>query len=299
MKSYRTKLPVFVVAAVLMLLSAAVTFAQNTGTVIFTEAQINETYRVTNPLRSSLTNVSVDLKAGAVDIYATHTSRRAGTTVDTVTELAPAVSADGSIDWTVLSIVTTSGETVSDEIIASVNTSIANSWANYWRGRTFRYAMTGVLVTEDSVSFDYVTTGAERPVQPTVVAGDGVVSLSYTESELNDAYVVTTPRRQTLSDMYVDLQPGQVVISATFTPALRGEPIETVTTLVPEIDNGQITWTVIAISADGQPASGATLTQINNAIVNSWLAHWRQNLGPNALTGVVILDDSITFSYSA
>src|SRR5690606_7971612 len=130
-----------------------------TGTLTYTEAQINASYRVTNPARSALTNVTVDLKAGAVDIYATHTMRRSGVSTDTVTQLVPTVSADGSIDWTVVSITTTSGEALSADVIATVNQIIANSWANYWGGRTYRYDITGVLVTEDSISVDYVLTG--------------------------------------------------------------------------------------------------------------------------------------------
>ncbi len=145
---------------------------------------------------------------------------------------------------------------------------------------------TGTLTyTEADINTSYRVTNPARS------------SLTYTESELNQAYIVTNPRRQTISNSVVDLQPGQVVISAIFTPA-RGNALETVTTLVPEINNGQPAWTVISITADGAPATSITLAQVNTAIVNSWVAHWRQNLGLNALTAIVILDDTITYTYS-
>jgi len=102
-------------------------------TVTVTEAQINASYRVTNPFRRAVSNVSVDLQPGVAVISSTHTYRSRGQ--DQVYACSsiwsPSVT-NGIITWT-LNSATCNGQPASQNLISQINASIGSSWRNYWR----------------------------------------------------------------------------------------------------------------------------------------------------------------------
>ena len=120
------------------------------------------------------------------------------------------------------------------------------------------------------------------------------VTVTLTEAQINSSYRVTNPRARSITNVNVDLQPGQVVITATFT-APKTDPIPVSVTLVPTVSNGRVTWTVLVASANGQPASTDLLTQINASISTSWRNYWK-GIHPGYVTALTITDSDITWT---
>ncbi|MBZ0280471.1 MAG: hypothetical protein K8L97_06995 [Anaerolineae bacterium] len=116
-----------------------------------------------------------------------------------------------------------------------------------------------------------------------------------TEAEVNEAYIVTNPPRRTITDVYVDLQPGQVVVTATYTVPGK-EPIDASVTLVPSITNGRLYWIATAASANGESVSADLLAQINASISSAWRNYVRQQAPVGRLSSIEITDDAITLT---
>jgi hypothetical protein len=127
-------------------------------TVVITEDQINSSYRVTNPWRRSVTNLSVDLQDGQAVITATLTTRVGSgrqaqtTTYQTSSVWTPSIS-NGRIYWTLVSA-TANGEPASQELINQINLSISSSWRNYVRAQT-EGRVTGITVTENDMTITW------------------------------------------------------------------------------------------------------------------------------------------------
>jgi len=275
-----------------MLLVVPFVMAQEDATVTFTEDAINETYRVTNPRRASISNVVVDLQPGIVEISATYSTRN--NVVGVAVQYTPSITDNGTVEWTLINIFRTDGVELTDNVQTQIENLIGRTWESYWSGRTYRFDLTGITVTDNEIIYRYVYTGERPPVEPTVAVTDGTIQVTYTESEVNEAYRITNTRRATISDVYVDLQLGQVSISATYTPR-RGDPIETVTVVVPEVNDNILTWVIVSVSADGLVVDDPTA--INDLIANSWISYWRQEFARQRIQGVSINDDTITYSY--
>jgi hypothetical protein len=121
-------------------------------------------------------------------------------------------------------------------------------------------------------------------------------SITITEEDINSAYVVTNRPRRSVSDVFVDLQSGQVVVSATIT--LRNQsPIVATATLVPSISNGRLTWTVTEVTANGQAASQSFVTQVNASITSSWRNYVRRQMGRGRVASVTITESDITITF--
>jgi hypothetical protein len=121
-------------------------------------------------------------------------------------------------------------------------------------------------------------------------------SRTVTEAQINAAYRVTNPARRSVTNLHVDLQPGQALISATLT-FRRGNPIEATATLVPNVTNGRVYWTVTEATANGQPASPELLAQINASIMTSWRNYIRQQAPTGRVTGIEITDTDLTVTF--
>ncbi len=283
-------------ALVLAILAAAVPALAQSGStrsVTVTEAEINATYRVTNPPRQSISEVYVDLQPDQVVIGATFTPRR-GSAAATVTTLVPSLE-NGRVYWTVTSI-TANGQPAAADLVAQVNATITASWQRYIREQAGTGRITGFVITDTDATLTYETgapASGEAPIPPPL---SGTVTL--TEAEVNAAYVVTNPPRQSISEVYVDLQPDQVVIGATFTPR-RGSAAATTTTLVPSLEDGRVYWSVTSITANGQPASTDLVAQVNASITASWQRYFRQAAGTGRISSFVITDSEATATLEA
>lgn len=123
-------------------------------------------------------------------------------------------------------------------------------------------------------------------------------TVTVTEDQINESYRVTNPIRRSLSNVSIDLQPGQVVQTATYTR--RGhEPVELTTTFVPSISNGRIYWSVSSVTADGEAISEDLLNQINASIESSWRRYFREQAKPGRVTGIDISDTEVVVTYTS
>lgn len=132
---------------------------------------------------------------------------------------------------------------------------------------------------------------------PAAAQSDGGKSKTITEETINDSYKVSNPWRRSVTDLSVDLQPDQIVVSATIT-FRRGATYDTATTLIPTVTNGRVTWSVEEALIDGEPASDDLLTQINDSIASSWANYVKTNGPSGRITAVDITDDALTITYA-
>ena len=121
-------------------------------------------------------------------------------------------------------------------------------------------------------------------------------SVTWTEDQINNSYRVTNPWRRSITDVSVDLQPGQVVISSTQTYRRATYQVQAI--YEPRISNGRIYWTLTSASANGEPASQDLINQVNASISTSWRNYVRQQAGTGRVQSIVITDADITVSYS-
>lgn len=123
-------------------------------------------------------------------------------------------------------------------------------------------------------------------------------TITVTEEQINESYRVTNPIRRSLSDVSIDLLPGQVAQTATYTR--RGhEPVELITTFVPSISNGRIYWSVSSATTDGEAISEDLLNQINASIESSWRRYFREQAKPGRVTGIDISDTKVVVTYTS
>ncbi len=121
-------------------------------------------------------------------------------------------------------------------------------------------------------------------------------SVMVTEEDINAAYRVTNPPRRTFSNIAVDLQSGQAVVSATYT--VRGkDPVVVSVTLVPSISNGRLFWAATAASANGEAVSDDLLRQINSSISSAWRNYIHQTGVSGRITAVEITEDALIITY--
>jgi hypothetical protein len=119
-----------------------------------------------------------------------------------------------------------------------------------------------------------------------------------TEEKINRNYRITNPAYRNITDMSVDLQEGQVIVSATIT--LRDKaPVGVVVIFVPVLKDGRAYWTVSAATKDGAPASGEVLNEINSRITASWRHYFRERMGPGRLDSLEISDKAITITFAS
>ena len=123
-------------------------------------------------------------------------------------------------------------------------------------------------------------------------------TFTITETQINQSFRVTNPARVRVSNMVVDLQPGQVSIAYTYTvraPRGSGTTSRNVNTVyVPNVTNGRLYWSVTSVTVNGQPASDDLVRQINASIESSWRNYIRRQLDTGRIGSVTITDTEMT-----
>ncbi len=118
------------------------------GSYTLTEADINDSFRINNPARVRVSNVSVNLVPGAAQVTATYNYR--GGSADVTSTSVPSVEG-GRITWNVTSV-QVAGDTISDSLLQQINNSVDSAWRNYARGQ-YEGRFTDVIVTENDITF--------------------------------------------------------------------------------------------------------------------------------------------------
>lgn len=130
----------------------------------------------------------------------------------------------------------------------------------------------------------------------TVSTDGSSLSITVSESTINSAWRVTATRLR-VDNVALDLQPNQVVVTATLTPVRGGAyPVRLV--LTPTVSNGIVIWSMTSATVNGVAASGDQLSEINEAILNSWNNYASAHYGARRVTAVTITDTDITYTLS-
>ncbi len=288
----------------LMAVSIPFTSAQDcpaTGTPVtktYTEAEINSSFRVTNPANRSITNEYVNLQPGQVTITATLTWRSSsGVRSDDVAVVLVPSLVNGRVYWNVLSI-TADSQPASAELVAQINASLATAWRRWLGENGPQGHITNVTVTEDDISYTYIPWDVSCAPPPVNLPS----SVTYTETQINNSFRVTNPADRRITNEYVNLQPGQVTITGTLSWRQRGSGVQTANVavvLTPTISNGRVEWNVVSITSNGQPASADLVTQINASLAASWRRWIAANAPSGVVTGVTITENDITFTFAS
>jgi len=114
-------------------------------TVIVTEAQVNNWYRFTNPIRRSVTSLVADFQPGQVVITST-AKYRDNKTLVIVTTLVPSVS-NGRLYWSVTNA-TANDKSASPSLISQINAQITTSWLYYFKSKAPTGHITGIQITD-------------------------------------------------------------------------------------------------------------------------------------------------------
>lgn len=100
-----------------------------------------------------------------------------------------------------------------------------------------------------------------------------LVTYTLTEQEINDSFRVNNPRRWRVSDLSVDLKPGEAMIMMTY--EFRGGSVSTTSTVVPTVENGRVYWAVTDVVIDGSNVSDDLLEQLNTRLETAWRNYFR------------------------
>lgn len=155
MKNLR-KISLAVLVVGILAVFVAPSFAQVQRTITITEEDINNSFRVTNPARVSISNKSVDLQSGQVVVTVTYTPRRgtANNSYTIATTLVPTIS-NGRVTWTATSVVVT-GTGITNQQINQANSVIASAWRTLSQGYTGRYQVTALTITETDITYTVI-----------------------------------------------------------------------------------------------------------------------------------------------
>jgi hypothetical protein len=117
------------------------------------------------------------------------------------------------------------------------------------------------------------------------------------ETRINEAYRITNPIVRSVSNLNVDLQVGQAVISGTIT-LRRGGTYDFTVTLVPTITNGRSFWDATEVTVNGQSVSQTIIDQINTIINASWRNFIKTQAGTGRISSLEITETDLIITFS-
>jgi len=157
-------------------------------------------------------------------------------------------------------------------------------------------ALTSTSCTTRAASRATVAEASAASAAPAATAATTTKVVTLTEEQINSSYVITTPKSTTITDRHVDLQPGKLVLTATFNSTDTGKSYALSTTLTPTLTNGQVLWQVSSASVGRVPASDAKLAELNTLIADSWARYYKTTYGPGVITAFDVSDTAITYT---
>lgn len=270
-----------------------------TGSQVFTytEAEVNQA--LANDPTDRLAGTVVDLQPNAVFITGGYTTQNGGSyTISAM--LVPQYVDDSFAGWAISELSVTGATSTGDAIDNTLTNLLMGTW-RAWENTTFspRNDIVTVVITDNDITYT-LAEPLESDNGFDVNAQDG--TLTITEAELNATIATATSSRsgQFVSDTYIDLQPGQVVISATFNTA-RDDfgPYYVAATFAPTVNaDGTIDWTLTAFV--GPDLNNGQQSSTGNAIERAWSGQWDRTVSENyGITAITITDTTLTYSVEA
>lgn len=295
--SITRKAAFFLLIAGLLALAAVPAFAQDATpeppdvrAVTLTEARINDTFRVSEAPNPRFEGTSVDLQPGQVVITTTYLPVRADAApVELSATLVPSL-VDGLVQWIVVETFV-DGQPAEDEFVDQINAAVSASWQRFFRQESeFRYVL-DITITETELIYGVATDSLPGEFEFDV----DDVTLRLTEEAINDSFRVSERFRDRFDVNGVDLQPGQVVLSAEVT--LRDSSFTLTMVVVPIVVEGRIEWQVTSITSDNAQASDALLQQVTRAFESAWRNYVRMQTGARVVLDITITDTDLTITF--
>lgn len=283
---------VFAALVVVMMLVAIIVpsipaHAQTGSTELtLTEAEINEVLAQRDAERiERLSDVVVDLQEDAISMSATFTGRDDVSHSATLS-LIPQYVNERFVGWAVSELmVDGEADEMSVGIVPNVFTNLmTRNWRSFERRKiTPDVEVLNVEITDNDLTY-YFSEPLETPRGVDINLEEGTLSIS--EAELN-ALVPERMQgedgpRDMVSDLYIDLQADQIVLSGTY-EALRQDEQPVIVTLIlaPTIsDDGTVTWETISFEGFEMP-EGADPNAAREALGEAWNARWFGRVSEN------------------
>lgn len=262
----------------LMLVFTSVAAAQDppVNTLTLSETSINALLRSHN--QNPDNDLSIDLQAGQFVVTLVSTGPRGNTTTFTLTVIPSVVNNQLKLEAIQL--------TLNDLEIPINNNPAVNSTTDsvndFLSGQTGSGQIQAVTVTDDRIVVSWLN---NDPNAPTVNIRDSLLTVTFTEDSINQMNWVTNPAGQYVTDMTVDLQPGQGVIhvSRSIDPTLVSYIVR------PTVVNNYVTWQMTA-QANLESSLASTLQSI-------WHAYFGGVLGEGSMINAVVTDETIAFTW--
>lgn len=206
-----------------------VTIVDNLFSLTFSEASINRLPSVIEPTDPLVSAVNVDLQPGKALINTTYTTQ----SETVVYELIPTVT-NNRVAWQI---------NATADVQGSVTNTVVTVWRAYFDGIYKQDGLINTVITEDDVTFtwDLDALATDPTVSPEV-------TYTVTEAEVNAT--LATFLDDELSELAVDMQPGQVIITAAGVDA-AATPYTASLTMIPTFANGRVTWAARSVTING------------------------------------------------
>lgn len=269
------------------------------STITLSEAEINAAIAENQSRFERFSGMTVDLQPDTVVLSGSYGGQR-GNTFNAELVLIPQYVDDNFAGWAVDTF-TLTGTAIAGQ---GVDTVLTNLFMGTWRAfesATFtpNNDIIRVTITDDSIT--YVFADAVRgPLNGTLDLVNG--TLTYAEAELNAAADAARDRapEAIISNQYIDLQPGQVVITALATPD-RSDVGEVYVTAIfsPTVADGRVDWELV--SFEGFEASTrVSFDDARAAIEAEWENRAMTALDTDyVISGVIITETELIYSFDS
>lgn len=262
----------------------ALALVDNTLTMTATETYFNTLPDMTNPSNPAFDSFSIDFRPGQAVLTTTYMESD-GTRYPVEIAYVPTVYEGLSI-WSVQAMIV--GSNRFDAVaIGQINDDIVRSWRMFFAGLYRTGHLVSVELTDETISLTW-DADLQTPIPFDPAQGSVVVP----EAAINGALRVTSPAAYTISNVVVDLRPGQALLSAHLNLPNGRIYIEEIT-FIPSLNNGVIEWTVASAAVNGNPVDSVTLARFNETMTQAWNAILWRNMSVYRITSITIDDTEI------
>lgn len=186
----------------------------------YSEASLNLMPWVANPTGANVNDIQIDLQP---DVAVINVNRTIEPTLISY-EIAPIV-VNERVAWQI---------SAQADLETSLAQTLNTIWRAYYGGILGEGSMIDAKVTDDKITLTWDLSNQIQQTDPTA-------TYTLTETEVNDALKAFT--NETVSNLFVDMQPEQLLITASG-PGNNGQPYAVTVALVPTFENGRITWSI-------------------------------------------------------
>ncbi|MCB9450883.1 MAG: hypothetical protein H6672_05555 [Anaerolineaceae bacterium] len=255
------------------------------NSITFTESYLNQKLGAAAVNTPNINSLYFDLQPGQVTIVLSGTNNRNRTYTLSVT-MVPSVT-NGQINWTVTSV-KLDNLVIDISRLNTLNTGgSTDALGNFFNSQSGNNPVESFTVTDNDATLTWLRQDVNGPVAKIV---DQYLYLIYTEAKINQLPWVVNPTGQDITNIMVDLQPGQGVIHAV-TQSSNQNAANLTFYLTPVVVNGHVQWTTTAAVDTGvSPEMQAART-----FAGAWDAFFSAWTSTSNMIDATITDNTATF----